>query len=339
MANLKRAAIQIPNINRPHVVILGAGASLAAFPNGDKNGRKLPLMWNIVEVVGLKPMLDEAAITENLDDFEKLYSNLVVAGGNEVVIAKIDFAIFEYFASLELPDEPTLYDHLVLSLRSKDVIATFNWDPFLVQAMVRNSGQCRPPETIFLHGNAAIGYCMRHKPATVGRRGCLCSRCLLLLENSRLLYPVGQKNYNSDSSVEESWKSIRHYLAIAEIVTVFGYSAPVTDVEALGLLSTGWGNSLDRSREEFEIIDLKDEDELVVTWDNFIHTHHYRVSKDFYSSIIGLSPRRSCEAMWAQNMGTIFIETNPIPQHCSWDCLKDFYAILLADECDYDGAG
>ena len=26
----------------PHVVILGAGASLAALPNGDKNGHQLP---------------------------------------------------------------------------------------------------------------------------------------------------------------------------------------------------------------------------------------------------------------------------------------------------------
>ena len=26
--------------NRPHVVLLGAGATMAAIPNGDKNGRK-----------------------------------------------------------------------------------------------------------------------------------------------------------------------------------------------------------------------------------------------------------------------------------------------------------
>ena len=40
-----------PKNSRPHLVILGAGASYAAFPNGDKNGRKLPLMNNIVEEV------------------------------------------------------------------------------------------------------------------------------------------------------------------------------------------------------------------------------------------------------------------------------------------------
>jgi hypothetical protein len=35
-------------IGRPHVVLLGAGASLAALPNGDKRGRKPPLMTNFV---------------------------------------------------------------------------------------------------------------------------------------------------------------------------------------------------------------------------------------------------------------------------------------------------
>lgn len=29
---------------RPHVVILGAGASCAAIPNGDKNGKKISAM-------------------------------------------------------------------------------------------------------------------------------------------------------------------------------------------------------------------------------------------------------------------------------------------------------
>jgi hypothetical protein len=28
------------SIGAPHVIILGAGANLAAFPNGDKNGRR-----------------------------------------------------------------------------------------------------------------------------------------------------------------------------------------------------------------------------------------------------------------------------------------------------------
>jgi len=34
----------------PHVFILGAGASVAACPDGDRNGRRLPVMANFVEV-------------------------------------------------------------------------------------------------------------------------------------------------------------------------------------------------------------------------------------------------------------------------------------------------
>ena len=44
---------------------------------------------------------------------------------------EIETRVDEYFADLELPGHPTIYDRLVLSLREKDLIATFNWDPFL----------------------------------------------------------------------------------------------------------------------------------------------------------------------------------------------------------------
>ena len=32
--------------NRPHVVILGAGASCAAIPNGDKNGKRISFIMD-----------------------------------------------------------------------------------------------------------------------------------------------------------------------------------------------------------------------------------------------------------------------------------------------------
>jgi cyclic nucleotide-binding protein len=54
------------------------------------------------------------------------------------VIARSDAELLEIaredFARLLVrhPELLTLYDHLVLSLRPKDVIATFNWDPFLI---------------------------------------------------------------------------------------------------------------------------------------------------------------------------------------------------------------
>ncbi len=63
-------------MERPHVVILGAGASYAAFPNGDKHGRKLPLMNNFVETLGLESLLARTKITFESDNFEDIYDKI-----------------------------------------------------------------------------------------------------------------------------------------------------------------------------------------------------------------------------------------------------------------------
>ncbi len=42
---------------RPHLVILGAGASVAACPNGDKWGTKLPVMFNVIETLAALPVI------------------------------------------------------------------------------------------------------------------------------------------------------------------------------------------------------------------------------------------------------------------------------------------
>ena len=43
--------------SRPHVVLLGAGASCAAIPNGDKNGRKISAMNGFIKKLGLTDIL------------------------------------------------------------------------------------------------------------------------------------------------------------------------------------------------------------------------------------------------------------------------------------------
>ncbi|MBC8348881.1 MAG: hypothetical protein O3A82_02200 [Verrucomicrobia bacterium] len=37
---------------KPHVVLLGAGASMASFPEGDRNGNILPGMNDLPTIVG-----------------------------------------------------------------------------------------------------------------------------------------------------------------------------------------------------------------------------------------------------------------------------------------------
>jgi hypothetical protein len=124
--------------HHPHVVILGAGASLAGFPNGDARGNRIPLMNNIIGITGLGPLLSKAGISQEITNFEAFYSDLASSGKDQSLVVEIQDRIRKYFSRLQITDEPTVYDYLLLSLRSKDVIATFNWDPFLAQAHERN---------------------------------------------------------------------------------------------------------------------------------------------------------------------------------------------------------
>ena len=63
-------------ITEPTVLVLGAGASLAACGNGDKNGRRLPLMRNLVEVTDLDSLLARHGASGGGDDFEALFQKI-----------------------------------------------------------------------------------------------------------------------------------------------------------------------------------------------------------------------------------------------------------------------
>src|SRR5947209_267422 len=83
--------------NRIHIVVVGAGASLAAFPNGDRNGRKLPLIKNFVDFVGLAPLLKANHIPLPYHDFEAIYSD-VAADPNKVSLQKeLEQRVYNYF--------------------------------------------------------------------------------------------------------------------------------------------------------------------------------------------------------------------------------------------------
>lgn len=69
-------------MKRPHVVVLGAGASRAACPKGDKNGKLLPVMADFAKVVGLTDLFREWGIDADRN-FEDTYSDLYEAGETE----------------------------------------------------------------------------------------------------------------------------------------------------------------------------------------------------------------------------------------------------------------
>ncbi len=323
------------NINyAPHVVILGAGASLAAFPNGDKAGIKLPLMKNIVEIVGLEPILQSHGITTGYDDFESLYDGLSINGEHTELLEEIEAIVRNYFSEMRLPSEATLYDLLLLSLRDKDVIASFNWDPFLAEAVKRNRHIKNLPCILFLHGNVDVGACIEHKSKGVLEHSC--SVCGKPLDPMPLLFPVAHKDYTSNPFIQNEWIELRHALEHAYLVTVFGYSAPVTDVEARSILLDTWKANDTRELAQIEIIDIRPREELESTWSDFIVRQHYHVIDNIERSLSFSHVRRSCEAFAMATLQQNPWPDNRYPESKELEHLHDWLRPLLDEEAaDY----
>lgn len=291
--------------SRPHVVILGAGVSCAAIPHGDKNGRKISAMNGFIDRLGLRPILDRVEIFTQSSNLEDIYMELeqrsrVEPECNKVKL-ELDSAIRQYMMGFELPDEPNIYDFLILSLTSKDLIATFNWDPFLVQAMQRvgRYGKGGLPQVAFLHGNVAIGFCEQDK--IVGNLNGTCSNNHEL-KPVTLLYPVKNKDYTSDPAIAACWREFNNALARAYMVTIFGYSAPVSDAAALEAMQKAWGNPKQREYEQFEIINRGEREEVLRSWENFIFPGHCEYYTSFFDTSLAKFPRRTCEVTYDMTM-------------------------------------
>lgn len=292
---------------RPHLVLLGAGASIAAIPNGDKHGRKTSVMNGFIDKLGMRELITDVELETDSDNLEDIYSEIHQKPEYSEVLKELDDRIFSYFSEFEIPDEPTVYDCLVLSLRKKDAIATFNWDPLLVQAYMR----CRTltedvPELLFLHGNVSVGVCNEHKRGgPINSRYSVCGKSF---ERIPLLYPVKEKDYDSHLLIRDSWNAVRQYMERAYMLTVFGYSAPKTDKSAIELLKSAWGSISDRNYEEIEIVDIREEEDVKKSWDDFIHSHHYSIHKSFYDTTLGKFPRRSTEALFDKSMNNMWLD-------------------------------
>jgi len=276
----------------PHIFILGAGASRASFPKGDKYGRKLPLMSDFIEIVGLESILSKHKININ-NNIEDIYDSIYSKNPNDPILQKINDLIYSYFSTLQIPEEVTLYDRLLLSLQSKDVIFSFNWDPLLLQAYIRNISVKELPKLHFLHGNVAVGVCYEHRIS--GHLGNKCSVCGQYLKPSKLLFPIKDKDYARDQFIESEWKALKYYLANSFILTIFGYSAPKTDVKAIEMMKLAWKRNKRFEFNEIQIIDILPREKVEKNWENFIFKSHYSIHKSIETTLSFIYARRSCE--------------------------------------------
>lgn len=317
---------------RSHTVILGAGATIAAIPNGDRNGKYSSVMNGLFENLGLSSLLDGIDLNTKSRNIEDIYSELSTKHEYKDVVQQLEKHLYDYFASLELPEEPTIYDLLILSLTKNDVIATFNWDPLLIQAYVRcHEITDNLPHIFCLHGNVAVGYCNAHKE--FGVNDTVCPECGDKLRPLNLLYPIANKEYNSNDYIKGCWEATQYILENSYMLTIFGYSAPKSDIAAMNLLRNAWGSPYSRQLEEVSIIDILEEDEVTMKWSDFIYSHHYRYSKDFFSSYLGMFPRRSCETVFATKQLNFPPESNMgFRDGMTWCEIEEFLNNILFEE-------
>jgi hypothetical protein len=324
-----------------HVVILGAGASIAANKrNPLPNGKHLPSMDNFIEVVGLSDIVDGLPGNLKAKNFEELYSNLYSDDPASKEIKEIEKRVYAYFKDMRLPNEPTIYDYLILALRSRDVIATFNWDPFLYQAFSRNAHVGDRPYVCFLHGNVALGYNTADRRS--GPAGMYSKATRNYYAPTKLLYPVTQKNYNNDEFIKTQWDMFDSFLSdkVVKRLTVFGYGAPKSDIEAIQLMNKAWGTGHERSDEQFEIIDIRPEKEVMASWDNFIYHGHTDYATDYFASSLAWNPRRTFESYHQHNfpmtIEEAFSESNSVPKDFkTLEELWDWHRPLIEAEEKY----
>jgi hypothetical protein len=313
----------------PHVVIMGAGASLAAFPRGDATGKRLPLLGELPECLGLTSAIESAGFSAD-EDFESVYDKVASSGSFPSLKAEIESRVRSYFEALAIPATPTLYDYLLLSLRECDLIATFNWDPLLAQAFMRNRGVSNLPQIAFLHGNVQVGACIKDR--VKGFQGDTCKTCGQPLNHSPLLFPVRSKDYKSDPFISNEWKVLERSLQDAYMVTVFGYCAPTTDAAAVDLMKRTWAGNPTFELGQVTIIDVKSKKQVEATWEPFFCRSHFGIHRKLSTTWILRHPRRSCEALAMATLQNDPWPDNPFPIFQSLTELHAWVSPLIAEE-------
>ncbi|HET6977108.1 MAG TPA: hypothetical protein VFI24_12345 [Pyrinomonadaceae bacterium] len=327
----------LPNLyktvcHNPHIVILGAGASLAACPNGDARGNTLPVMTNLLEATGMSSLVNNR--DSKVDNFESFYSDLVTTGQNKDLISQLEERLRTYFSDLQIPDEPTVYDYLLLCLREKDVIATFNWDPLLAQAHERNLSIKRLPTILYLHGTVGIGVCRKHHMKGFPWQDCV--RCGKQLTPPGLMFPVKEKDYTKDEFIANQWDLLQQYLERAYWITIFGYSAPVTDTDARSLMLKVWQSNIVKDFAQLEVIDIKPKIELKRVWRDFIVRENFGSYSSAFQTHMFTHPRRTCDAYAGATMQQRPWKDNPIPRFQTLDQMHKWISPLLEEEDKYE---
>lgn len=279
-----------PNI---HVVILGAGSSLATIPDGGVNGVKPFTLKSFRK----DPFFEKFFATLTTECYDMNFENLCdyLYKTDKDKLEELNSLIRQKYSQLVLPQEMSLLEKLILGLNSCDYIVSFNWDSLLLQAYNRVLDYVPEgdlPQLLFPHGNVDAGY--KDK-----RFGCLSNPSNKEYEASPLNMPIDSLDYKDNRFIEDQWNKFDRILVQARMLTFFGYSGPPSDKKDIDHLF----HLFDRNPicAKVEIID-KDLETARSIQDKWIkHIWKTEVSADlcdnFYHSRMAMRPKRSIKSL------------------------------------------
>lgn len=276
-----------------HLVILGAGSTIATIPKGDKNGEFSYTLDNLLNDKCFASFVEKVqALDYQIDDVEALCNQLYKE--NRPLYDEFVSLVRKKYASLELPYGFTILDRLVLSLTPNDAIISFNWDDLVIQAYQRMS-EYVPEEMLpilaFPHGNAQAVYDNKHYTS----KRIVTSTSLF---DSPLNMPVDEIDYKSDVFINSQWHILDFFMRNAQMVTFFGYRGPDSDEQDLKHLDELFAKN--EICDKIEIIDKDQESavEVAKRLERFkMQPNWLYPCADFWHSTIAKYPRRTLSVL------------------------------------------
>ena len=275
-----------------HLVILGAGSTIATIPNGDKNGEESYTLANLLKDKTFTSFLEKVQRNFSTNDVEDLCKQLYKE--DRPLYYEFESLVRKKYARLELPEEFTILDRLVLSLTSNDAIVSFNWDDLVIQAYQRMSDYV-PEEMLpilaFPHGNAQTVYNNKHYTSKriVTNPGWF---------DSPLNMPVDEIDYKSDVFINSQWHILDFFMRNAQMITFFGYRGPDSDEQDLKHLDELFAKN--EICDKIEIIDKDQESavEVAKRLERFkMQPNWLYPCADFWHSTIAKYPRRTLSVL------------------------------------------
>lgn len=95
---------------------------------------------------------------------------------------------------------------------------------------------------------------------------------------------------------------------------------------------TDWKKNPTLELAEVEVVDIKPEEEITETWNEFFVSHHYGISNDIFKSYLFNHPRRSCDAFSEATLNLKPWHDNPFPRFKTLSELQAWIRPLIEEE-------